>query len=323
MSNSMLVVVDTQYMFHRHLYRIKGEEEKNNGRPMLSCISKVDGSEIETARLYFTMKDLLKIVEFARMNNADLCICLDSKSKRKEESVDYKANRGKLVDRDVEALNNIEKVLRGSGFSVAKEDGYEADDCIAAMVRAKKDSYGSIVIFTPDSDLCCLVHGNVSVKRYKSVYSQNTRGRHVTFMEAHRDINESNLSEMLGSEYGVNLPYNAVALYKATVGDKSDHIPGIKGFGAKAFDKYIAALTMEGVDFTAFRDFDVTEGIIRRSEVLLGGTSKMEEALTSLELVKSRTCDSIEEQVRNAKLDIPSNESIAVQLAEFNITSLV
>ena len=49
----------------------------------------------------------------------------------------------------------------------------------------------------------------------------------------------------------------------------------------------------------------------------------MEEALASLELVKSRTCDSIEEQAMNTKLDIPSDASIAAQLAEFNITSLV
>ena len=317
MGKEALIVVDMQYMFHRHKYRIREEEEKRNGEPMLSF------NGMETARLYFAMKDFADIVAFARSNNADMVVCLDSKTMRKDENAEYKANRDKLQDRDLEALENIEKVLRGSGFSVLKEDGYEADDCIATVVAKKKAEYDAVLIFTPDSDLCVHIDDKVRVARYKSVYSKyGNKGRHLKFMDAHALVNKERFAEYFSTEYKTRIPYNAMALYKATVGDSSDHIPGIKGFGPKAFEKLIDTLEANYVDFSEMVSYDRVEEHLKRCTTALGGIDKVKEALASLDLIRSRTCESIDRQVESVSYQLPSSEQFQSQLAVFGITSL-
>lgn len=317
MGKEALIVVDMQYMFHRHKYYIREEEEKRDGAPMLSF------NGVETARLYFAMKDFAEIVAFARSNNADMCVCLDSKTMRKDENAEYKANRVKLQDRDLEALENIERVLRGSGFSVIKEEGYEADDCIAAVVGKKKADYDAVLIFTPDSDMCVHIDDKVRIARYKSVYSKyGNNGKHLKFMDAHALVNMERFEQYLSAEYKTYVPYNTVALYKATVGDSSDHIPGIKGFGPKAFEKLIDTLKANYVDFSQMVSYDFVEETIKRCSDILGGGAKVAEALASLEMVRSRTCENIEKQIDSISYQLPSSEQFQSQLAVFGITSI-
>lgn len=303
-----LIVVDLQYMFHRHKYRIKDFEEKK-GTYMLSYNGQ------ETARLYFTLKDFYSILDLAAQSGAELVVCMDSKSARKEESDDYKANRVGLANLDLEALKNIEHVLRNSGLAILKEDGYEADDLVAAVVRNRASQYNRVDIFTPDADLCALVKEPVRIYRYKSVYSKNN-----TFLNAHKLLTEINLSQTLSAEYKSYVPYNAVVLYKCTVGDASDGIKGIQGFGPAAFKKFVINLEAQGVDFTTLTSPENVAELLNKCRATLGD-SAVEQALAALELVKSRTNDNIEAMSKNSDFTNVSVDKFREACREFGIVS--
>ena len=307
--NKKLVVVDLQYMFHRHKYRIKDFEEKK-GTYMLSYNGQ------ETARLYFTLKDLFAILEVANNDSADVVICMDSKSARKAENDDYKANRVGLENLDLAALQNIESVVRKSGLTVLKEDGFEADDIVASVVKHWADKYDAVYIFTPDADLCTLVKGNVRIYRYKSIYSKNN-----TFLAAHKMICEQNLSEVLSQEYKTYMPYNAVMLYKCTVGDTSDGIKGIKGFGPAAFKKLMIHSENIGIDFARMVDADYVDSILDMYKTQLG-EGGVEQARESLSLVRSRTNENIESAVANADMKGVDLDEFRAACAPFGIVSL-
>ena len=305
-----LIAVDLQYMFHRHKYRIESYEAEHNGAAMLSF------GEVETARLYFTMKDLFAILSLAKQAEADVVICMDSKSDRKEENSDYKANRVGLKDRDIEALNNIEYVIRHSGLPVMKEDGYEADDLVASIVRNRADEYDNIIIYTPDADLSVLISDKVSLCRYKSVYSKKA-----TFLNAHKLITRENMSETFSEELKTDLPFNAMILYKCTVGDPSDGIKGIQGFGPAAFRKMIANMRSCGINFETLANTANVAGLIESRRPIMGD-SATDQALAALELVRSRTCASIESAANSLELKVPDLDKFMETCSEFGIKSL-
>ena len=267
----------------------------------------------ETARMYFTFKDLFAILLTAKQNEADIAICMDSKSERKTENSDYKANRVGLKLLDLDALKNIEYVIRKSGLPVMKEDGYEADDLIASLVRNRASEYDAIAIFTPDADMTTLVTDNVYLYRYKSVFSKKN-----TFLNAHQLISKNNLSEVLSAEFKTDLPFNAVILYKCTVGDPSDGIKGIQGFGPAAFKKLIANLRAEGTNFETLVDPENVATLLRRREAIFGA-SNTEQALAALELVRSRTCASIETAACSLALKQPDTDKFLEICREFKI----
>lgn len=311
--------MDLQYMFHRHLYRIRKVEDIKHA-PMLSA--NINGTEVETARLYFTMKDFCEIVKYCENNKYDMVVCMDSKSARKNESDEYKSNRKSLDDVDLKAIDAIESTIRNAGIAAVKYDGYEADDLIAEVVSKYKTEYEAVEIFTPDSDLCYLVCENVEVLRYKSVNSKyGKNGRHAEFMEAHDRINIYNYEEMLSKEFKVSLPYNTIQLFKSTVGDSSDKIAGIRGFGPAAFNGYMAMLKNCGVNFNTMGTADETERILKKSVPLLG-ESGVEQALSSLELVRSRTNEEIVKLVENLEINNISLKDIKAELGKYAIVSI-
>ena len=171
-----------------------------------------------------------------------LTICMDNKpSVRLEEtgSEQYKKNRKhSLTEEDHRNIEVIAEMLRIAGYKVLSIPGYEADDLIAFLVLTGhstdttppngKDLFGASFIYTNDSDMLAYVLPNKShvfVRRQKEGYIEATH---------------QNFTEVTGRLIGHELPFNTVMLYKSLVGDKSDNIPGVKGFGDAAFDKLIA-----------------------------------------------------------------------------------
>ena len=305
-----LVIVDLQYMFHRHKYRVQQFEEKN-GTYMMN-----DSHGRETARLYFTLKDLAAILSTAARNGEDIVICMDSKSERKEENTDYKANRHGLGELDAAALDNIEYVIRKSELPVMKEAGFEADDLVGAVIRNRYDEYEHILVYTPDADLCVYVDDKVSILRYKSVYSKRA-----TFLAAHAVITKETFSGLMSDELKTQMPYNAIMLYKCTVGDKSDNIKGITGFGPAAFGKFICNVAHAGVDITKLTTAEEVERVLNLFRPNLGDKG-VNEALASLELVKGRTNEEIESNAKNLSISIPDMNKFRAACIEFDIKSL-
>lgn len=92
------------------------------------------------------------------------------------------------------------------------EDGFEADDIIGSIAHQHENNAYQVVIVSSDKDLC-----------------QFVRDGHIHIFDAmkRKFMKESDVLEKFG------VPTHQVRDYLAIVGDASDNIPGIRGFGPK------------------------------------------------------------------------------------------
>lgn len=247
-----LIIIDFMYLMHRHMYAVRTREEKNDKKPIMTNPNTGE----ESARLYFCLRDLETILQHHQDGNTDFVVCSDRKSIRKQlmaEGTDYKANRDpdRFTELDSAAIKNTLALIEQAGVTVMGIEGYEADDLIHSIIQQHKDKYDRIIIYTPDSDLGVLIDDQVSLMRYKSVYSKyGANGNHANFLEAHAYVTKNDyvryFSEEMSKKGPVTIDYNSLMFFKVTVGDTSDHIAGIKGFGNAAYDKLRNKLIQRG-----------------------------------------------------------------------------
>lgn len=139
-------------------------------------------------------------------------------NKRKELLDEYKGNRDKDYSKEVHDKNEIIKLfLQVLGIPSVFPQSYEADDVIKIINDTYNDEIDSHIIITVDKDLCQLISDKVSV--YDPI-------RKV-------EINKNNFEEIL------KYTKNEFISVKALQGDKSDNIPGIKGFGKVKIRKFL------------------------------------------------------------------------------------
>lgn len=126
-------------------------------------------------------------------------------NKRRREIYDgYKRNRSPLKADITTGFETVEEVLRHTNAIQVRVPGYEADDIVAALTRHYASSGESIVIYSNDQDFAQLVG--------------EFPGRVIA-----------------GFKPKAHIPPHLIRYFKITVGDPSDNIPGIKGFGEKAW----------------------------------------------------------------------------------------
>lgn len=191
--------------------------------------------------------------------------CFDTPGKNILKKIDrsYKANRVKMGNYYFDQVNTAKKILEEAGFTVLSKSGYEADHCVREAVKQNYDYYDKIGVFTNDHDLSYLVDEKVSWLNVRKTYADIHMGNYFTQNKC---------------------PYNSILLKKATVGDKSDGIAGIKGFGEKTFMKF---LDHEGLHGKNVRGIE--EEIIKNSTFLKD--VQKEQALHAWSLVKPYEVD--------------------------------
>lgn len=163
---------------------------------------------------------------------------MNSKSGRLLIDRSYKANRGKRPQEAYQQFNilkdQIIQVFRDLGAIAVKQDNVEADDVIAWLAKHTKQN---MIIVTNDNDLSALNMTN----------------------EFGADI-KVRVDGILGSnKYGM-FPCRFITLYKSLVGDTSDGISGIKGFGPKAWLTLDMRFGEKGMDYL--------EGLVRNSALV-------------------------------------------------------
>ncbi|RWG09935.1 MAG: hypothetical protein EOQ53_20925 [Mesorhizobium sp.] len=127
-------------------------------------------------------------------------------SKRREIFPGYKVGR-KAPDTGIyNGFHMTQRALEHTKAVQIKVPGYEADDVIALLVRRYAARGQMIAIYSNDYDMMQLV----------GEFPKNV---------------------VCGSKPKENVPAEAVRIYKTWVGDQSDKIPGVKGFGAKWWDE--------------------------------------------------------------------------------------
>lgn len=289
---SKLIVVDFQYLY----YKYKGGLDS----PYSKMKRLTDDNGVDISYIYYPLRELMQLTENGEV---DSVICFDDKSNdRKEEDSTYKANRKcGLGSEDFININTIYNIMTKLGHTTLRGDGKEADDYVNTAVRDNKHNYEEIEVYTVDSDILQLVTKGVAVNLFKQ-----RRG--------YIRITENNFEETLYNEKlfkGIYLPYNYVALYKCTVGDTSDGIKGVPGYGPKAFEKMVETLgdlRFEGTDC------DKVKQILEKE---FSG-AKLDSAIDSLDTVMLRYAD-VDSTPRKANnLDIRTEI-----LSEYNFKSLI
>ena len=122
---------------------------------------------------------------------------IQAKARRLAIFPDYKKGRNQAPDNFYILLSALKELLLHTKHIVLEVPGYEADDVIATFCKTQEPN--SVTIFSTDKDFCALGQ-NLPMVTLKTLRPEDVR------------------------------------LYKTLVGDISDCVPGLKGFGAKTFE---------------------------------------------------------------------------------------
>lgn len=289
------IVIDFSYLYYRYFFKLKQDANKKYGIKKLSTI--VDDKEVDTTYMYHIGRDIESFREqLYKMagyeNEITVSICFDSKSERKEEDAEYKAKReNRLSDEDFNNMRDLMKFFHDIGYNIYKVEGKEADDLVYSLVELYKNDYDLTVIYTPDKDLMVNICDNVGVMRsntYKGTYDV---------------VYKKNYERYLSEKMKCRIKYNSILLYLSMVGDSIDGIKGIKGFGPKAFDKFVSVLEEDGFDFETLTDTEVIKNVLVKYEDSYNGKNinALEEALRGLEMAKSRLVQVEKPEKRDSK----------------------
>jgi len=267
------IIVDFQHLYYKYKFSL----EKRR-------LPRVINSERDYSIIYYVIDELERI----RQDNAGalMSVCFESNSNYDKPSEYKKGRVNKLGEEDRADIELIQRVLRDAGYNIYVKDGYEADDLIGNLVRMYGERFDETLIYTPDADMLAYVNEKVRLMRHKIGLGYAAIGMH-------------NFERYVSKEFKSCVPYNAVMLYKATVGDKSDNIKGIPMFGPKAFDKLVEYLNGVGVDWAAAASYCYTHTLLEVAREYLGDKG-LAQAKKSLELVRLREFEIEEPKIESS-----------------------
>lgn len=199
---------------------------------------------------------LLKLL--GQQSPARLAVAMDSRTKSFRHGIydGYKANRPPAPEDLKQQMTRVREVVDAYGIPVFQQDGVEADDMIATVVRHALQAQQRVVIVSADKDLLQLVSDRVLM--YDT-------GRNKVF-----GVPET--KQKLGVEPG------QVRDYLALVGDTSDNVPGVPSVGPKTAVKLLS--TFGELDALYARLDEVDKPQLRKKL-----ETHREQALLSQELV--------------------------------------
>ncbi len=139
---------------------------------------------------------------------------------RLELAPDYKGNRPPMPDELREQIPVLEELARAFGWPMIVQEGYEADDLLAAIAAEFDDK--TVKFISADKDLAQIISERVEmlVPAFK--------GGGFTLRGRQEAIDKFNVT-----------PEQMVD-YLALIGDSSDNIPGLQGVGPKTAAKLIS-----------------------------------------------------------------------------------
>lgn len=177
----------------------------------LPRMTNADGQS--TNALYGFIRSFLRIVkDFSPEYAVAVFDGPDNKKGRTEIFADYKSNRMQAPEDLPHQMEWAFDFCRLYGLPQLSIEGVEADDTIGSIVEWNRTKEFEIYICTGDKDLCQLVSENVFV------------------LQTHK---ENLLLDAKGVQEVYGVPPHLIVDYLAIVGDQSDNIPGLPGFGPK------------------------------------------------------------------------------------------
>ncbi len=211
MPHSILFVIDAYNLIYRMFYAI----------PEMTTRS---GQYINAI---FGVAKFLR--QLAQENpNASMIVTTDVwQSFRSTLFTEYKAQRDRMPDNLRSQIDGVFALFDVAGIQVVSREGYEADDIIGSITHRYENNGRQVIVISSDKDLC-----------------QFVRDGHVHIYDAmkRKFMKESDVLEKFW------VPVHQVRDYLAIVGDASDNIPGINGFGPKKAQDLLQKFdTLEGI----------------------------------------------------------------------------
>ncbi len=208
-SNGMkkLILLDTHALIHRFFHA-------------LPPLTTVRGEPVNA--VYGVANVVLKILREQKPDYLAACFDRPEKTFRSEAFKEYKIHRMAAVPELIAQFKITRELLDKFKIKIIEMAGYEADDLIGSLVEKFNPSTSSgqgdlkIIIISGDLDLLQLVDGEKVVVQFLR------RGMSDTFI-----YNEKTVFDRY------NLKPKQLPDLKGLLGDASDNIPGVKGFGPK------------------------------------------------------------------------------------------
>ena len=140
-----------------------------------------------------------------------------AKKRRKAVFPDYKKRRNVAADTMYQQIDQFEKLVKHLPVVSMRIPGWEADDVIATCIKNELKMFPDATFYVESTDVDFLQLPNTKINR--------------------------------GKFDAIKIPPDEMRLYKTLVGDTSDNIPGIKGFGKGAW------ATLTKADKLAFEEY--------------------------------------------------------------------
>ena len=203
-----LLVVDGDSLAHRAYHALPKTIRRAGGRPSNMIVGLSNFLmrlwEAEDPRAVVVGWDTLEVPTY-----------------RHELFAGYQAGR-EFDDALLEQLALLPQLVESFGFVAAKGAGYEADDFLAAAVRAEEERGGNAVVVTSDRD-------SFQLASERTTILQPTRGVSQLARIGPAEVRE---------RYGVEP--SQVPDFIALRGDPSDRLPGARGVGPKTAASLLA-----------------------------------------------------------------------------------
>lgn len=199
MSLRPLLILDGDSLAHRAFHGLPKTTRDGTGRPANALVG--FGNMLLTLWLSERPRSVIACWD-----------TLTAPTYRHEALPEYQAGR-EFAPELLEQLDRLPELVEAFGFLFAKEDGYEADDFLAAAATAETATHGTALVVTSDRDAFQLVNECVTLLRPQ-------KGVSVLERVGPDDVREA---------YGIDPAQ--VCDFIALRGDPSDRIPGARGIG--------------------------------------------------------------------------------------------
>jgi DNA polymerase-1 len=254
-------------------------------------------NRFNTSAIYGFTNTLLDILKSQQPSHLAVVFDTAAPTARHETYKDYKAQRQEMPEELSAALPHVKRIIEGFRIPVLSLDGFEADDIIGTLARrAEKEGYDTFMV-TPDKDFGQLLTEHIFI------YKPGRMGSD---------------SEILGvpqilERWGIGNVGQVVDIL-GLMGDASDNIPGIPGFGEKTAAKLIG-------------QFGSVENLIASAEQLKGKQKELvethkDQALLSKKLAAIITDVPLDVPLDSLQLQDPDEAVLKSLFTEFEFNTL-
>ena len=206
----------------------------------------------------------------------------------------YKANRPPMPEDLQLQIPYIRKFVDASNILMLEEQGVEADDIIASVVRTFTSTGHKVVLVSGDKDLLQLVGSNVSMWDPMQDKVMDRDSVH--------------------SKYAV-YPEQLLDLF-ALIGDSADNVPGVMGVGPKTAEKLINSYgTLDGL----YEHIDE----LKQSKMKERLCEHKEMAFLSRDLIRLKTDVQIPGELKAYSIQVANDDALADIFTELEFASLL